>query len=281
MPNLKEQITNFQTILDLVKDSLNNGFSIDKKTLAIFIGAIIYVIVPIDLIPDFVVGVGWLDDIAVIAWVANNFNTIINTYQASKDLIDHHINQTIEDKIILWIEKINTQINKQYKSLGVQLTLELSVLGSVIGYHYYNPTTSIKNIIYVYIGIRALIALLKVTYGFFSLLNSIEFFKISQLVPYWKSTKNIHKAIILDMKNFYDYHYQLLTTKSFRIVHKIGNVVKLTPDNEEIFNRIFDRLKENIPKFLKKELLIFLIFFILYTSIMSIVRHISLDYLLD
>jgi uncharacterized membrane protein YkvA (DUF1232 family) len=42
---------------------------ISLKTLLKILAAIIYFVNPLDLIPDAIVGIGFLDDIAVLAWV--------------------------------------------------------------------------------------------------------------------------------------------------------------------------------------------------------------------
>lgn len=39
------------------------------RTLALATGALIYFVMPIDLIPDFIVGIGYLDDAAVVSYV--------------------------------------------------------------------------------------------------------------------------------------------------------------------------------------------------------------------
>jgi uncharacterized membrane protein YkvA (DUF1232 family) len=42
------------------------------KTLVLVIGAVVYFVVPFDLVPDFIAGVGLLDDAAVIAWTVKS-----------------------------------------------------------------------------------------------------------------------------------------------------------------------------------------------------------------
>lgn len=69
-------------IVNLVKDSINGKYKIDKKELAMLIGTIVYVVSPIDAVPDFMPVVGWLDDIGVLSYVLQNTSNLISEYRA-------------------------------------------------------------------------------------------------------------------------------------------------------------------------------------------------------
>lgn len=43
------------------------------KRIAIIVFAVLYVLSPLDLIPDWIPVVGWLDDLGVLAWAARQF----------------------------------------------------------------------------------------------------------------------------------------------------------------------------------------------------------------
>jgi hypothetical protein len=43
-------------------------------------GSGLYFLTPIDVIPDFIVGMGYLDDAAVIAWVMNTVKSVLNEF---------------------------------------------------------------------------------------------------------------------------------------------------------------------------------------------------------
>lgn len=53
----------------LFKMITTKGYSISPSTLAIIAGALAYVVFPLDFIPDFIPGMGWIDDAFVLATV--------------------------------------------------------------------------------------------------------------------------------------------------------------------------------------------------------------------
>jgi uncharacterized membrane protein YkvA (DUF1232 family) len=67
---IREIAADFQIILRLVKAWLAGNYKeISLKSIAILIAAIIYFLNPFDAIPDAIPGVGYVDDVAVVAWV--------------------------------------------------------------------------------------------------------------------------------------------------------------------------------------------------------------------
>lgn len=67
--NLKDKANDFLLLIDMAKDAMAGKFKIQTKDLLILIAGIIYVISPIDAIPDFIIGLGWVDDLTVICFV--------------------------------------------------------------------------------------------------------------------------------------------------------------------------------------------------------------------
>ena len=45
--------------------------NISNANLVLIVGAVVYFLAPIDLVPDFIAGLGLVDDAAVIAWVVD------------------------------------------------------------------------------------------------------------------------------------------------------------------------------------------------------------------
>ena len=67
---LKRVLEDLRTMLHLVRAWAKGDYSgISKANLVLIVGAVVYFLMPTDLIPDFIAGLGFVDDAAVIAWV--------------------------------------------------------------------------------------------------------------------------------------------------------------------------------------------------------------------
>ena len=65
---------------------------------ALVAGAILYIITPIDLIPDFAPFAGFLDDLGVAAYALAYINSRLNQIETSK-LIESEISETDKDNM--------------------------------------------------------------------------------------------------------------------------------------------------------------------------------------
>lgn len=50
------------------------------STLVMIVASVIYFVMPVDLIPDFIVGLGLTDDVALLGWTIKTFRTDINDF---------------------------------------------------------------------------------------------------------------------------------------------------------------------------------------------------------
>lgn len=50
------------------------------QSLVLIVAAVLYFLMPIDVIPDFIVGLGYLDDAAVIAWVMKTVGSVLDDF---------------------------------------------------------------------------------------------------------------------------------------------------------------------------------------------------------
>lgn len=73
----------FMLIGRLIKAQALGKYSMKSyRFLIILIAAILYFVNPIDLIPDFVIGIGLTDDLAILTWVFNAAADEINAFKA-------------------------------------------------------------------------------------------------------------------------------------------------------------------------------------------------------
>lgn len=71
----------FLLLIKMIKDYWKGDFKITKKDLAIIIAAIVYVANPIDVVPDFIPIVGFLDDASVVGFVIQKLYILIREYK--------------------------------------------------------------------------------------------------------------------------------------------------------------------------------------------------------
>lgn len=88
---LGEQKNNFKLLIEMVKSHWKGDFVIDKLSLAIIIGAIIYVASPLDAIPDMIPVLGWIDDASILALAISKVQDTLKKYVAFKknNNLDH------------------------------------------------------------------------------------------------------------------------------------------------------------------------------------------------
>ena len=75
---------NFKLLFDMITDK---EYAVDKKTYLMIAGALAYVVFPIDVIPDFILGVGFLDDAFILAYVMKQLSGEIEKYKKFKGLV--------------------------------------------------------------------------------------------------------------------------------------------------------------------------------------------------
>lgn len=68
--NLSNVWEDLNTVVRLAKAWKSGSYSqVPQKSLVAIVAAILYLVNPLDVIPDFIPGVGYLDDAAILTWV--------------------------------------------------------------------------------------------------------------------------------------------------------------------------------------------------------------------
>ena len=75
-------IEDLKTMFELLRAVARGSYRVRKETLILIAGAVLYFVIPIDVIPDFIPVAGFLDDAAVIAWVVKTCKTEIDLFRA-------------------------------------------------------------------------------------------------------------------------------------------------------------------------------------------------------
>jgi uncharacterized membrane protein YkvA (DUF1232 family) len=74
----KSWFKDFKLLYDLITD---RTFKLKPSTWAVIAGALAYVVMPIDVIPDFILGLGWIDDAFVLATTTTKISEEISRYK--------------------------------------------------------------------------------------------------------------------------------------------------------------------------------------------------------
>jgi uncharacterized membrane protein YkvA (DUF1232 family) len=75
-------IDDLKTMFELLRAVARGDYRLRKETLILVAGAVLYFVIPIDVIPDFIPVAGFVDDAAVIAWVVKTCKTEIDLFRA-------------------------------------------------------------------------------------------------------------------------------------------------------------------------------------------------------
>ncbi|WP_435029732.1 YkvA family protein [Levyella massiliensis] len=69
-------------LLDMVKDTVTHHYRyLGKRNAVLIVGALLYLLNPMDVIPDFIVGLGFTDDIGILTYVFHTLHTEIEKYR--------------------------------------------------------------------------------------------------------------------------------------------------------------------------------------------------------
>ncbi len=75
-------IEDLKTMFEMLKAVAKGAYRLRKETLILVAGAVLYFVIPIDVIPDFIPVAGFVDDAAVIAWVVKTCKGEIDLFRA-------------------------------------------------------------------------------------------------------------------------------------------------------------------------------------------------------
>lgn len=89
-PRVKREVGRFFGRIKLFTEMLTEYFrgnyrEVPMKTIILITAALIYLVSPLDAIPDFLIGIGFVDDGAVIAYVFNSLNEDIESFKNWKE----------------------------------------------------------------------------------------------------------------------------------------------------------------------------------------------------
>jgi uncharacterized membrane protein YkvA (DUF1232 family) len=82
--DLKKIWDYFELLFFMLSDSYNRKYPVPKKTVFVGIFVLLYLINPIDIFPDFIPLMGFVDDVAALAFAASFIKDDLDKYRAWK-----------------------------------------------------------------------------------------------------------------------------------------------------------------------------------------------------
>ncbi|WP_303290136.1 YkvA family protein [Marinobacter sp. SS5-14b] len=90
--------TDIRLMFSLIRDYWQGNYrAVPWKTIAAVAGALLYVMNPLDLIPDLILGIGFIDDAGVVALCLKLAESDLHRYAAWKELQETPEGSTITD----------------------------------------------------------------------------------------------------------------------------------------------------------------------------------------
>ncbi len=90
--------TDIRLMFSLIRDYWQGSYrAVPWKTIAAVAGALLYVMNPLDLIPDLILGIGFIDDAGVVALCLKLAESDLHRYAAWKELQETPEDSTITD----------------------------------------------------------------------------------------------------------------------------------------------------------------------------------------
>lgn len=93
---LADLAEDLNTLVAMIKDYVSGDYrAIPQRTILAAVVAILYVVDPLDLMPDFIPGVGLLDDAAVVAFVVKALQSDIHDYRTWTEKVVRRLRQAV------------------------------------------------------------------------------------------------------------------------------------------------------------------------------------------
>lgn len=79
---LKDIWRQFQLLIDMMRCYISGEYrDVSSRSMMLTIAALMYFVMPADLIPDILIGLGYLDDVAVLAWTINSISEELERFE--------------------------------------------------------------------------------------------------------------------------------------------------------------------------------------------------------
>jgi len=81
-PAMKQVLEQVRTLYALFRDAVRGDFGLHPANVALIGGGLLYFLLPVDLVPDFIPLAGYIDDLAVLTTIAGSLKVEIDRHRA-------------------------------------------------------------------------------------------------------------------------------------------------------------------------------------------------------
>lgn len=84
--HLDDKMNDFKVLVSIAKDIMAGKYKVNTWNASIIVATIIYVVSPIDAIPDIIPVFGWLDDVTIVGYALTKLSEELKRYKESKSI---------------------------------------------------------------------------------------------------------------------------------------------------------------------------------------------------
>src|SRR5690606_19738636 len=88
MRSMLAVLSKAHVIFPMLKDFFTGKYSMPLGRFLMFLFVLVYLIFPVDIIPDFIIGLGWLDDLLLFGYASKFMDEELRKYKHFRDFKD-------------------------------------------------------------------------------------------------------------------------------------------------------------------------------------------------
>ena len=83
--NLDEKAGDFKLLIAMGRDTIAGRYKMNKWNLFVIVGTVVYVLSPLDAIPDVIPVLGWIDDLTIVGYAIGKLSAEMRKYKTFKE----------------------------------------------------------------------------------------------------------------------------------------------------------------------------------------------------